>query len=140
MDEFGRSVGEEMLSPPGSTSGRCGDALRGPRRSTVYTTSPEKGSSTWNRGERPLGFDLEYLPEPQPIFQVIAKRVTASAAEIPRVQYGVGFIVLPESAGAGRRHRQRVRHHHLHPGPRGGGRTEACSPACITWWRRVLAV
>lgn len=103
VPEFGRSAGEELLEPTriyvrpvwemiGSVPGITG----------LYHITGD-GLLNLARGESPLGFDLSWLPEPQPVFQLIARLGRVEPAEMYRTfNMGVGFCVVcrPESEGA----------------------------------------
>ncbi|MGV3719506.1 MAG: phosphoribosylformylglycinamidine cyclo-ligase [Actinomycetota bacterium] len=100
--EFGRSVGEELLEPTRMYVRPVWQMISEglPVRSLYHITG--EGLLNLNRGERPLGFDIQWLPEPQPIFQVIAAAAKVGPEEMYRVyNMGVGFcVVVPESAVA----------------------------------------
>lgn len=111
VPEFGRSAGEELLEPtriyvrPILELLADGVGVRG-----LYHITGD-GLLNLNRGSAPVGFELEWLPEPQPVFQVIARAGGVAPAEMYRVfNMGVGFcVVLPETEGdqvveAARRH------------------------------------
>lgn len=53
-----------------------------------------------NRGDAPWGFDLDFLPEPQPIFKLIQQTGGVDAAEMYRTfNMGIGFcVIVPEGA------------------------------------------
>jgi phosphoribosylformylglycinamidine cyclo-ligase len=101
-EDLGRSVGEELLEP---TRIYVQPVLRMiadlPVRALYHITGD--GLLNLARGERSLGFDLDWLPAPQPIFALIARSGGVAAAEMYRVfNMGVGFcVVVPESAVAG---------------------------------------
>lgn len=103
VEELGRSVGLELLEPTQMYVRPVWEMIQKglPVRSLYHITGD--GLLNLNRGERPLGFDLEWLPEPQPIFQLIAKCGGVDAAEMYRTfNMGVGFcIVAPQSAVEG---------------------------------------
>jgi phosphoribosylformylglycinamidine cyclo-ligase len=100
VEELGRSVGEELLEPTRIYVRPVWQMIEEglPVRALYHITGD--GLLNLNRGERPLGFDLEWLPQPQPIFDLIARCGSVDAAELYRVfNMGVGFcIVVPESA------------------------------------------
>lgn len=102
VEELGRSVGEALLEPTRMYVRPVWQMISEglPIRSLYHITGD--GLLNLNRGERPLGFDLQWLPEPQPIFQLIQKSAGVSAAEMYLVfNMGVGFcVVVPESAVA----------------------------------------
>ncbi|MFN3653194.1 MAG: phosphoribosylformylglycinamidine cyclo-ligase [Armatimonadota bacterium] len=100
VEELGRSIGEEVLEPTRIYVRPAVQMLREglPVRALYHITGD--GLLNLARGDRPLGFDLEWLPEPQPIFRIIAERGHVSAKEMYYVyNMGVGFcVVVPESA------------------------------------------
>ena len=99
VPEFGRSAGEELLEPtriyvkPVWEMITAGLDVRG-----LYHITGD-GLLNLTRGERPLGFEIDFLPEPQAVFAEIARCGSVPASEMYRVfNMGVGFcIVAPES-------------------------------------------
>lgn len=100
VDEFGRTAGEELLEPTRMYVRPVWQMISEglPIRGLYHITG--EGLLNLNRGERPFGFDLEWLPEPQPVFQMIQRCAGVDAAEMYRVyNMGIGFcVVVPESA------------------------------------------
>jgi phosphoribosylformylglycinamidine cyclo-ligase len=102
VPELGRSVGEELLEPTRiyvrPVRRMIDEGL--PVRALYHITGD--GLLNLNRGERPLGFELDRLPEPPPIFRLIAGCGGVAPAEMYRVfNMGVGFcVVVPEAAAA----------------------------------------
>jgi phosphoribosylformylglycinamidine cyclo-ligase len=100
VEEFGRSAGEELLEPTRIYVRPVWKMIQEglPVRGLYHVTGD--GLLNLNRGERPLGFDLEWLPEPQPVFDLIACCAQVPAGEMYRVfNMGVGFcVVAPERA------------------------------------------
>ncbi len=100
LQEFGRTVGEELLEPTRIYVRPVWQMLA--ERIPIHGLYHITGDGLLNlaRGENAVGFDLEWLPEPQPIFDVIRRRGGISAPEMYRVfNMGVGFcLVLPETA------------------------------------------
>jgi phosphoribosylformylglycinamidine cyclo-ligase len=100
VPEFGRGAAEELLEPtriyvrPVWQMVREGLPVRG-----LYHITGD-GLLNLNRGERALGFEIDWLPEPQPVFRVIQEAGRVEAAEMYRVfNMGVGFcVVAPEAA------------------------------------------
>jgi phosphoribosylformylglycinamidine cyclo-ligase len=97
--DLGRSVGEELLEPTRIYVRAVVQMLRELPISGLYHITGD-GLLNLNRGERPLGFDLDWLPEPQPVYKLIQSCGGVSAAEMYRTfNMGVGFcVVVPESA------------------------------------------
>jgi len=100
VPELGRAVGEELLEPTRIYVRPVWQMIAEglPVRGLYHITGD--GLLNLTRGERPLGFDLDWLPEPQPIFGVIARAGGVSEAEMYYVyNMGVGFcVVVPESS------------------------------------------
>ena len=100
VDEFGRSAGEELLEPTRIYVRPVRQMIeeRLPVRGLYHITGD--GLLNLTRGERPLGFEIEWLPEPQPVFHLIARCGGVEPAEMYRVfNMGVGFcVVAPEPA------------------------------------------
>ncbi len=100
VEDLGCTAGEALLEPTRIYVRPVWQMIAEglPVRSLYHITGD--GLLNLTRGERPLGFDLEWLPEPQPVFQVIARAAGVDPAEMYRVfNMGVGFcVVVPESA------------------------------------------
>jgi phosphoribosylformylglycinamidine cyclo-ligase len=100
VEDLGRSAGEELLTPTQIYVRPVWQMIeRGlPVRALYHITGD--GLLNLNRGERPHGFELDWLPEPQPIFELIRKCGNVETAEMYRVfNMGVGFcIIAPEDA------------------------------------------
>jgi phosphoribosylformylglycinamidine cyclo-ligase len=57
------------------------------------------------RIQAPMGFVIEHLPEPQPVFRLIQARGRVSEAEMYQVfNMGVGFCIVTAPAGAAQVH------------------------------------
>jgi phosphoribosylformylglycinamidine cyclo-ligase len=102
LEELGTTVGEALLTPTRIYVRPVWQMISEglPIRSLYHITGD--GLLNLNRGEKPLGFDLEWLPEPQPIFKLIAEAAGAPAEEMYLVfNMGVGFcVIVPEQAVA----------------------------------------
>jgi phosphoribosylformylglycinamidine cyclo-ligase len=102
VPEFGRSLGEELLEPtriyvrPVMAMLRAGAPVHG----LAHITSG--GLLNLCRLEAPVGYEIDVLPEPPPIFSLIARMGRVAPAEMHRVyNMGIGFcVVLPESHAA----------------------------------------
>jgi phosphoribosylformylglycinamidine cyclo-ligase len=100
VPEFGRTLGEELLEPtriyvrPVMAMLKAGVPIHG----LAHITSG--GLLNLPRLEAPVGYEIEFLPEPPPIFTLIERLGRVSPAEMHRVyNMGTGFcLVLPESA------------------------------------------
>lgn len=98
VPELGCTIGEELLKPTGIyvkevttlwTNGIKPKAL-------IHLTGD--GFLNLKRVKAKVGFCLNFLPEPQPIFSLIAETGPVAAAEMYRVfNMGVGFCLLVKS-------------------------------------------
>lgn len=102
LEELGTTVGEALLTPTRIYVRPVWQMISEglPIRSLYHITGD--GLLNLNRGEKPLGFDLTWLPEPQPIFKLISEAAGAPPEEMYLVfNMGVGFcVVVPEEAAA----------------------------------------
>jgi phosphoribosylformylglycinamidine cyclo-ligase len=96
--ELGRSVGEELLEPTRIYVRPVWQMLEEglPVHGLFHITGD--GLLNLARGENRLGFEIDWLPEPQPVFGLIERASGVDRAEMYRVfNMGVGFcVVLPE--------------------------------------------
>ncbi len=96
--ELGRTLGEELLEP---TAIYVDLALRLLRETAVHALAHITGDGFLNlaRFDAPVGFRIEWLPEPPPIFDLIAREGKVEAPDMYLVyNMGVGFCaILPES-------------------------------------------
>ncbi|MDE3097457.1 MAG: phosphoribosylformylglycinamidine cyclo-ligase [Chloroflexota bacterium] len=96
--ELGRTLGEELLEP---TAIYVDLALRLLRETAVHALAHITGDGFLNlaRFPAPVGFRIEWLPEPHPIFEMIAREGEIGAPDMYLTyNMGVGFCaVLPES-------------------------------------------
>jgi len=93
--ELGTTVGEELLTPTRIYVAPVMDLLRAgaPVRALAHITSD--GFLNLARIEARVGFRLDRLPRPQPIFELIARAGGIATAEMHRVfNMGVGFCVI----------------------------------------------
>jgi phosphoribosylformylglycinamidine cyclo-ligase len=101
VPELGRLLGEELLAPTRIYVREvCAmlDALL-PIKALLHITGD--GLLNLRRIQAPMGFVIEYLPEPQPIFRLIQARGRVSEAEMYQVfNMGVGFCVVTAPAAA----------------------------------------
>ena len=95
VDELGRSVGEELLLPT-EIYVRAVTALWDEGIAThglVHITSD--GFTNLCRLDARVGYDIDELPEPHPIFKLIQRTAGIEDAEMYRVfNMGVGFVVI----------------------------------------------
>jgi phosphoribosylformylglycinamidine cyclo-ligase len=95
VTELGATVGEELLKPTRIYVAPVIDLLRAgaPVRALAHITSD--GFLNLARIEARVGFRLDRLPRPQPIFELIARTGRVATAEMYRVfNMGVGFCVI----------------------------------------------
>ena len=102
VPQLGCTVGEELLRPTDIYVRPVMDLLnvqRLPIRALVNITGD--GFLNLPRIQAPVGFTLDRLPDPQPIFRLIQKLGRVSSPEMYRVfNMGIGFcIVVPDDAG-----------------------------------------
>jgi len=93
--ELGTSVGEELLKPTRIYVAPVMELLRGdvPIRALAHITSD--GFLNLARIEARVGFRLDRLPPPQPIFELIERSGRVAKAEMHRVfNMGIGFCVI----------------------------------------------
>jgi phosphoribosylformylglycinamidine cyclo-ligase len=101
IPELGRLLGEELLVPTRiyvrEVSAMLDASL--PIKALLHITGD--GLLNLRRIQAPMGFVIEQLPEPQPIFRLIQARGRVSEAEMYRVfNMGVGFCVVTAPAAA----------------------------------------
>jgi phosphoribosylformylglycinamidine cyclo-ligase len=101
VSDLGGTVGDELLKPTHIYVSPVMDVLRQglPIRALVNITSD--GFLNLTRIAASVGFQIENLPKPQPIFDLIQATGNVSAAEMYRVfNMGIGFcMVVPNDAG-----------------------------------------
>ncbi|MBA3628723.1 MAG: phosphoribosylformylglycinamidine cyclo-ligase [Actinobacteria bacterium] len=95
VDALGRSVGEELLEPTVIYAGAVRSLQGLPVRGFAHITSD--GLANLCRLEAPVGYNIETLPSPPPIFSLIQEAGAVEDAEMFRVfNMGVGFVVIVE--------------------------------------------
>jgi phosphoribosylformylglycinamidine cyclo-ligase len=99
MRELGGTIGEELLRPTDIYVRPVMDLLktqRVPIRALVNITGD--GFLNLARIKAAVGFRLDALPDPQPIFKLIAERGRVADAEMYRVfNMGIGFcLIVPD--------------------------------------------
>ena len=99
VTDLGRGVGEELLRPTHIYVRPAVDLLYQQQvaiRALIHITSD--GFLNLARIESQVGFRLDHLPEPQPIFDLIQKTGSVPAREMYRVfNMGVGFCLILEN-------------------------------------------
>lgn len=100
--ELGRTVGEELLEPTRiyvrPVLQMLGEGLA--VKALAHITGD--GLLNLSRVDAPAGFVIERLPEPPPVFRLIARQGVAEAEMFRVFNMGVGFCVVVAEAGAGR--------------------------------------
>jgi len=96
--DLGRTVGEELLRPTSIYVQPVVDLLNRqhiPIRALIHITSD--GFLNLARIETKVGFQIDDLPEPQPIFDLIQRLGSVPLAEMYRVfNMGIGFCLIVE--------------------------------------------
>jgi phosphoribosylformylglycinamidine cyclo-ligase len=105
VPELGRLLGEELLTPTRIYVREICTMLDAqlPIRALLHITGD--GLLNLRRIQAPMGFVIEQLPEPQPIFRLIQARGRVSEAEMYRVfNMGVGFCIVTSPEATARIH------------------------------------
>jgi phosphoribosylformylglycinamidine cyclo-ligase len=105
IPELGRLLGEELLTPTRIYVPEICAMLDAhlPIKALLHITGD--GLLNVRRIQAPMGFMIEQLPEPQPIFGLIQARGRVSAAEMYQVfNMGVGFGVVAAPTAAAQVH------------------------------------
>ncbi|MBE0418049.1 MAG: phosphoribosylformylglycinamidine cyclo-ligase [Coriobacteriia bacterium] len=101
VEEFGRTVGEELLEPTRIYVKEAA-AIRNSDikpKALVHITSD--GFLNLTRVERPVGYVLESLPEPHPVFSLIQRLGRVPLEEMYRVfNMGIGLCVVVAGSDA----------------------------------------
>jgi len=115
LDEFGRSVGEEILVPTHIYVREICDLLDQnlPLKALINITSD--GLFNLTRVKPAVGFMIDHLPRPQPIFRVIQKLGNVPDAEMYRVfNMGIGFcVIVPDDSAVLRAVDETMRRHEV---------------------------
>jgi phosphoribosylformylglycinamidine cyclo-ligase len=101
IPELGRLLGEELLAPTRIYVREISAMLdaRLPIKALLHITGD--GLLNLRRVQAEMGFIIEQLPEPQPIFRLIQERGQVSDAEMYQVfNMGLGFCVVTAPAAA----------------------------------------
>ena len=111
VPELGRSVGEELLRPTAIYVRPAVDMMRAGVRIKAFSHMTGDGILNLLRVRTDTGFVLDYLPEPDPVFQVLQEGGRLADEEMFLVfNMGIGFgVVTPEKdadavAAIARRH------------------------------------
>jgi phosphoribosylformylglycinamidine cyclo-ligase len=95
VEELGRSLGDELLEPTAIYVGAITSLWEAGIDTRGLSHITGDGFANLLRLEAEVGYALESLPEPQPIFELIGQRGEIAAAEMFRVfNMGVGMVVI----------------------------------------------
>jgi phosphoribosylformylglycinamidine cyclo-ligase len=99
VPELGRSIGEELLEPTRIYVREVMALLRAGLDIKALFHITGEGFFNLTRTQRPVGFHLDSLPAPPPVFRLIQELGHVAPAEMYRVyNMGVGFcLALPEA-------------------------------------------
>jgi len=102
VPEFGRTVGEELLEPTRIYVREVLDLLRAGVEIRAMAHITSDGFLNLARVQAKVGYVLDSLPEPQPVFRLIQKLGKIGDAEMFNVfNMGTGFcLVLPDAEAA----------------------------------------
>ncbi len=101
VPEFGRSVGEELLEPTKIYVREVLEVLRSSVRVKAMAHITSDGLTNLLRVQAPVGYVLDFLPEPQPVFRLLQRLGEVADEEMFQVyNMGIGFclVVSPEHA------------------------------------------
>ena len=98
FDELGRTIGDELLEPTHIYVPEIMDMINSNLDIKALMHITSDGFLNLGRVKSDVGFVIEYLPEPQPIFPLLQKLGGVSDEEMFRVyNMGIGFcVILPE--------------------------------------------
>jgi len=103
IPEFGRTVGEELLEPTRIYVREVMELLRSGLEIRAMAHITSDGLTNLLRVQSPVGYVLETLPEPQPIFGVLQRLGGISDEEMYQVyNMGIGFCLVVAAAQADR--------------------------------------
>ena len=101
--EFGRSVGEELLEPTRIYVREVLAVLKAGLAVKAMAHITSDGLTNLLRVQSPVGYVLETLPEPQPVFRLLQRLGSVPDEEMYQVyNMGVGFCLVVAAAEADR--------------------------------------
>jgi phosphoribosylformylglycinamidine cyclo-ligase len=101
MPEFGRSLGEELLEPTRIYVREVLDVLRSGVQVKAMAHITSDGLTNLLRVQSAVGYVLDALPEPPPVFRLLQRLGGVSDAEMFQVyNMGVGFCLVVAAADA----------------------------------------
>jgi phosphoribosylformylglycinamidine cyclo-ligase len=93
--EFGRTVGEELLEPTRIYVREVLELLRSGLEIKALAHITSDGLLNLARVQAPVGYVLEHLPEPQPVFQLLQRLGGVGDEEMYQVyNMGIGFCLV----------------------------------------------
>jgi len=103
VPEFGRSVGEELLEPTKIYVREVLEVLRSGIDVKAMAHITSDGLTNLLRVQSPVGYVLERLPQPQPIFGLLQRLGGVSDEEMYQVyNMGIGFCLVVAAGHADR--------------------------------------
>jgi phosphoribosylformylglycinamidine cyclo-ligase len=103
VPEFGQSVGEELLEPTRIYVREVLEVLRSDIRVKAMAHITSDGLTNLLRVQTSIGYVLDYLPEPQPVFRLLQRLGGIADEEMYQVyNMGVGFCLVVSPADADR--------------------------------------
>ena len=101
LNQLGRTVGEELLEPTHIYVPEVMEMLKAGANIKALINVTSDGLMNLLRIESKIGFIIEYLPEPQPIFNLIQEHGNISDEEMYTVyNMGIGFCVVVDPKDA----------------------------------------
>lgn len=101
VSELGRTIGEELLEPTHIYVPEIMDLINSDLNIKALVHITSDGFLNLARIENELGYVIESLPEPQPIFDIIQKAGNIANEEMFRVfNMGIGFCVVMDPKDA----------------------------------------
>lgn len=101
VDELGRTVGEELLEPTRIYVPLVLEILKRNLKVKALIHITGDGLLNLTRVKKEVGYRIDFLPEPPPIFELIQKTGNISDEEMFRVfNMGIGFCIVVEEEDA----------------------------------------
>ena len=95
FDELGKTIGEELLEPTHIYVPEIMEMIKSNLDISALIHITSDGLLNLNRVKSDVGFVIDYLPEPPPIFSLLQKRGNVIDEEMFRVyNMGIGFCVI----------------------------------------------
>jgi phosphoribosylformylglycinamidine cyclo-ligase len=103
VKELGRTIGEELLEPTRIYVREVREMLDAGLRIKALAHITSTGFLNLNRADAPMGYILDKLPEPLPIFRLLQSQGAVSDEDMYfTYNMGIGFciVIAPEDADA----------------------------------------